>query len=336
MPLVKSPTPMRLGQFARKYDLRVQDLISHLEGNSADTLHSNTKLSEETEADILDFFGLEALPELTTEESLNETENSEDQKDSPSEQEIVVDSQDSGNLTKDAEWDAEDSGFIGEGDNSLTPLEEIAAVEGEIVNSEEVFAEHQPPDGLEETQEKVEGSDLEDSKPADDEVIQTDKLLEILESEESYADLDKIKLIKAPKRELSGLKVLGKVDLPEPKKKPEPEEKSSERTENKRRKNQRPQLSEEEKEKRRLKAKRKKEAFEARQAKREKEQEAKKEKARRAAHYQQQLEQQKTASKKRKLETKQKLEAAQHKPEVRPEEPKPKTMLGKLWKWLNT
>ena len=50
----------------------------------------------------------------------------------------------------------------------------------------------------------------------DEVVIETDKLLELLESEETPVDISKITLIKAPKRELDGLKVVGKIELPEP------------------------------------------------------------------------------------------------------------------------
>jgi hypothetical protein len=48
---------------------------------------------------------------------------------------------------------------------------------------------------------------------------------------ESSSDSVLPELIKAPKIELQGLKVLGKIDLPEPKKKPEPEQKPAEKSE---------------------------------------------------------------------------------------------------------
>ena len=88
-------------------------------------------------------------------------------------------------------------------------------------------------------------------------VIETDKLLELLESEE--VDLSKITRIKAPKMELSGLKIVGKIDLPEPKSKTaeKSEQREKEAEPDRNASHQRRQLSKEELEKRRLKAKKK-------------------------------------------------------------------------------
>ncbi|NQZ76724.1 MAG: hypothetical protein HRT61_11600 [Ekhidna sp.] len=331
---------MRLGQFARKYDIRVQDLISYLESDTKEKMHFNTKLSEETEADVLDFFGLEPLPDPVLEESheLSKAESeSVIESDLEPKSEEIVDTLSDSSTEEEITWDAEDSGFYQKESNKelpATPLDDIASVEGEIANPQEVLSSPgEEPNSVVEPDDNQE----EKSEPhSEDEVIQTDKLLELLDSEEPSTDLDKIKLIKAPKRELSGLKVLGKVDLPEPKKKADAEEEPGKTNSTRRKKNNRPELSDEEKERRRLKAKRKKEAFEARQEKRRKEQKAKKDKERRAAHYQQRLEHQKTASKTNKQRTKQREEAKNLPKEVKESKPVPKTMLGRLWRWLNT
>lgn len=167
-----------------------------------------------------------------------------------------------------------------------------------------------------------------------DEVIQTDRLLEMVESGETPAsELEKIRLIKAPKRELEGLKVVGKIELPKPvEKKAEVEEKVEidERDLRKAGYGRRPKkqpLTEEEREKRRLKAKKRKEENEARQAKRKKAQEEQRKKERNQAYYKQKLEQTKprksTPKKGSTAKSAQKRKA-------------PKTLLGKFWRWLNT
>ena len=164
--------------------------------------------------------------------------------------------------------------------------------------------------------------------------IETDKLLEMLESEEEPKDLDKITLIKAPKRELDGLKVVGKIELPEPKiptketKKPEEE---SKQTRGRHQSRQSGQLSEAEREKRRLKAKRKKEAYEAREEKRQKQREKKQKKAQNRARYLQKMERKKLS----KVKIKQKIEVDESvQTPVTPAPPR--TWLGKLWRWLTT
>ncbi len=161
------------------------------------------------------------------------------------------------------------------------------------------------------------------------ESIETDKLLEMLESEENPIDLDKITLIKAPKKQLEGLKVLGKIDLPEPKPKAQKPDKDRKSTLSTRANGD--QLSIQEREKRRLKAKKRKEAHQARQKKRQKARELEQKKAQNKARYQRKLE-------------RAKLNRVKSKPVMITEEvvenqiapTAPKTLLGKLWKWLTT
>ncbi|GAB4250120.1 MAG: hypothetical protein Tsb0034_29390 [Ekhidna sp.] len=294
---------MRIGQLARKYDLQVQEIIDYLEEETGEKFHPNAKLYDTMEANVLKHFDVYPEELVPTEEDTIEDKESEVEPPAPKSKPLPE-----------------------------TPEDDIALAEGELAYDENSLQETPIP--------KPEKDVAKEKKPLpkEDEVIQTDKLLEMLESEEPPADLEKIKLIKAPKRALSGLKVVGKVDLPEPKKKEEkPKEKDTVTEKDLReyrhpKRKKRPPLSEEEKEKRRLKAKAKQEAYEARQEKRRKEQEAQKLKALKEAHYKQNL--QKTEVKKQKQKGKalpsSETVTKQH------EKPKPKTALGKFWRWLNT
>jgi len=173
----------------------------------------------------------------------------------------------------------------------------------------------------------------QNSQKKEDETIETDRLLELLESEEVPVDLSKITLIKAPKKELDGLKVVGKIDLPEPKIKTEEESNDKEREPKPLRNggHQRTQLSEEELERRRKRAKKKKEEYEARQERRIKEKEEKQRKAKREAHYKQKLQRIKPRQ-----NVKKKPQRQQASLEVEEQRPKPKTLLGRFLRWLNT
>lgn len=161
--------------------------------------------------------------------------------------------------------------------------------------------------------------------------IQSDELLELLEEPEVPINLDEIKVIKAPKKELDGLKVVGKIDLPEPKNKSKEDSEEIESEPEKATKptKRRRLVSDEELEERRLRAKRKKEAYEARLERRRKEAEEKKIKARKEAHYRKKLE--------LKKESKPKIIPIQDPVEIEePELPKkPTSLLGKIWYWLN-
>ncbi|WP_425391644.1 hypothetical protein [Ekhidna sp.] len=285
---------MRIGQLARKHDIPVQEIISFLEEETGEKFHPNAKLFDAIEEKLFDRFDLSPDPIVEpADEVIPEAS------DDPSSPETKLDSE------------------------PETPEADIASVDGELEVPDPELTTDQ---SLGEIKEEL-------PKPNEDEVIQTDKLLALLESEDTPADLDKIKLIKAPKKELSGLKVLGKVDLPEPKKKEEKGDGKSEQTDARGQRKRRPQLSEEEREKRRLKAKRKKEAYEARQEKRKKEQEAQRLKELKAKHYKAKI--QKTPVKKTNKPTKQ----AQTESKITTQKesrPAPKTWIGKWWRWMNT
>lgn len=225
--------------------------------------------------------------------------------------------------------------------------QELAMVEESEVISEEPFIEESVEvdpiiEGAPEVAESVVEEqrieevteDIAPTHPASDSVtesedeIYSDKLLALMESEGAAIDLSKITRIKAPKKELEGLKVVGKIDLPEPKPKAEKEEKESSKGN---RRNQRPKLTEEEREKRRLYAKRKKEEYEERKKRRQKEKEQADLKARKTAHYQGKLQ-----STKPTLVVKKKKSKGAEQAKAVDTRPKPKTALGRFWRWLNT
>ena len=273
---------MRLGQLARKYDVSVQQIISYLEEVEAahDELHPNSKLDEQTESLIVEYF-----------EPLIETPHEDD----------------------------------------IEPvIEEKEESEPELVEPEIVAVE----ESVEELKNKAEiplpVPEIPEEPQKEEESIETDRLLELLESDEASVDLDKITHIKAPKKELEGLKVVGKIDLPEPKIKSaeEDEQLEKETAKNNNGRSQRTQLSEEELAKRRQNVRRKKE----RQERRRKEREEQQKKSVREAHYKQKL--QRTNNKQPKH--KKKAQSPEIPQEVIVSRPVPKTVWGKFLRWLNT
>jgi hypothetical protein len=154
---------------------------------------------------------------------------------------------------------------------------------------------------------------------------------------------EKIELIKAFKAELPGLKVLGKIDLPEPKKKEEAKNEEVESVDNnsnapaspsipKRspRQDQRKKFEnkKEERWKNPLEAKREREAKEAEQNRRE---QIKIEKELRTKHYNQKVKKtyQPTRAVKKVDEPLEEMSEAD-------ERPVPRTWFGKFWRWLST
>jgi len=173
-------------------------------------------------------------------------------------------------------------------------------------------------------------STIKDAPKKPDVVIETDKLLELLESEEAPNELEKITLIKAPKKELEGLKIKGKIELPEPKEKSKSTENEDDPSTNLKTtvKPRKGRLSDEEREKRRVEARERKLKYMAREKKRRQKEEEKQRKAVNRAHYQQKM-QQRQASKLKKSKTK-------PIPQMVESPNPPQTVLGKLWKWLTT
>jgi hypothetical protein len=161
-------------------------------------------------------------------------------------------------------------------------------------------------------------------------VIETDRLIELMESEDTEVDLSNITLIKAPKKELDGLKILGKIDLPEPKSKTDVKSEQAEEEPKPDRdvRHDRRRLSDEELEKRRLNAKKKKEEYEGRQEERRKNEKKKRIKANKKERYEQKMQQGKVS------QPKHKLQVQDEPPEVNVIPTKPTTILGKFWNWL--
>ena len=287
---------MRLGQLARKYGISKKDIITYLKEKDP-KLHSlgqNTKLDEALVELLSSRFG---DPEQLFDDPVTDTSE--------------------------------------ENHEMSTP--EAVNEEQEPALTQALDVEQQTPPSPQDEEIEPSTTDTSDDKPvsvaktAKGEAIETDKLLELLEDEEKEVDLSKITLIKAPKRELEGLKVVGKIELPEPKPKSDASASVKDRKAKSRNRSERPVLSEEEREKRRLKAKSKKEAYEARQERRRKEQEKKQRKAQNKARYQQKVQQAKAS------QSKQKRHQPKHEDTtIEAPTPPPKTVLGKLWRWLTT
>lgn len=205
--------------------------------------------------------------------------------------------------------------------NEVVTKPEIVASEPEVA----AIASTDFPESSSETEEEIN----------DSEEIQKPIVLSEAESEHSEPEI-----IKAPKIALPGLKVVGKIDLPEPKK-PEPkketesaEEKEAETTDGPKvirhhRRNGRKRLTEEEREARRLKNKRAKEKRLKREAEKRKQLEEMQVKELKTQHYQQKITKPTPAPKKTKKK-------AATQTELKDTRPKPKTILGKFWRWLNT
>ena len=214
-----------------------------------------------------------------------------------------------------------------------TPLDQSPVEEQTVAPITESEDEISPPPKA--ADESSESPQVPEVPTKEEVVIETDKLLELLESEETPEEISKITLIKAPKRELDGLKVVGKIDLPEPKvrsREKNKESKESQEGTSSRSGKKSNQLTEEEKEKRRLRAKSKKEAYEARQEKRRKAKEKQRRKELNRLRYQQKLQRSKPIATK----TKDQVQEMPELNEVPISTPPPKTLLGKFWRWLNT
>ena len=232
---------MRLGQLARKYDVKVQEIISFLEENAstAETIHPNSKLDDEASALVAEHFDL--LLD-TGEEVIGEVEE-EISKEAPKEliEEVtevaeVVSEEPEVIDKEELEQEALAPEPIEPPKEPATPLDDIAMAEGEfsiLHAQDEVEAKNEAVAEELEVEESVaiaekkkqELPKTEKEAPKEDEVIDTERLIELLDSEEEVPELEKIKLIKASKKELSGLKVLGKIEVPETQKKEKEEEK---------------------------------------------------------------------------------------------------------------
>jgi hypothetical protein len=170
-----------------------------------------------------------------------------------------------------------------------------------------------------------------------EQTVTDDKPVEETVSEEGASE-EKVEVIRVQKVELTGLKVLGKIELPEPKKKDtetidentnpdttpveNPVEKKPHRKSRKEFTNQNDRR--ERKHHNPIAWQREREAKEASEQRRI---EAEREKERKKRHYHEKVKSQKPAKAKP-------VKADTSEKETRPVEPKPTTLLGKFWKWL--
>ena len=312
---------MRISRLAREYDLSIQALTSYLETLEPPlkSVHPNAKLEEEIISKVLAHFEIphteEEVDTLPPVQEQIQNEASDDQEELTSTEPIQP--------TENVEQNTPSI--------PATPEEEIALLEGDL---------EPPPEQIQESPSQEESFEEEPAHQpiSEEEVILSDQLIEMIEGEDLPEELEKIKLIKAPKKKLTGLKVLDKIEIPE-----DPRKKSKEQEEAE--KAARPQLSPEEKaervrkreaykEKRRLEAKQKQEANEARKAKREKEKEANRVKAIKEKHYKAQLSKQQPERAKSKI--KKEATMSQTSKTSAASRPQPKSLLGKFWRWLNT
>lgn len=311
---------MRLGQLARKYGISKKEIISYLNEKdpSLPALGQNTKLDENTLSLIAQQF---EDPDAIFDERV--------------EQEHEQQGAEQGQPGDEQERQADQSEQ--QQDAHITELTADVKTESDQTgDQEQPNPDLAPAPGDPETE--IPALPPEESVPTkprkEDEVIATDKLLELLDSEEESVDLSKFTLIKAPKKELDGLKVVGKIDLPEPVKKGSDKDASQENERKKGRygKDRGHELTEEEREKRRLKAKRKREAYEAREQKRRKEREKRRKKEANKARYQQKLQRAKVNQ----LRQQSSSSPITTPVEAAEQSAPPKTLLGKVWRWLTT
>lgn len=177
--------------------------------------------------------------------------------------------------------------------------------------------------------------EISEEIPAENEIEQT-----TIEPSEEEPE-EEIAVIKTPKIKLQGLKVVGKIDLPEPKskepeKKPEPKEEDLDLDKVKivrhSYKNKRRKFTEEEWEERRIRNKKAKQHREEAERKKRKKHEEQAKKRKKQQHYLERIQKEQTMQQKNKKKKKKSRKPV----EVEPQDVKPKTVLGKFWRWLNT
>ncbi|MEM6735106.1 MAG: translation initiation factor IF-2 N-terminal domain-containing protein [Bacteroidota bacterium] len=329
---------MRISQLARKHDLSVQEIISFLQAldKPLKSIYPNARLDESTIAQLMDHFGLvtETIANKRVVE-VSQQSNKTDLKEKTASKKAIFMASINENPFKNEQIEPEkiESRSIEEQPELPDIPNENTEIKGEAIIEDKIDLKRLTAAPTEIDMEKRSECNKTEV-PKDEEIIQSDQLIKMLESEEQPTDIKKIKLIKAPKKKLNGLKVLDKIDIPEdPRKKGKEQEQKppplklspEERAE-------RVKKREEYKEKRRLESKKKQEAYEARKEQRRKEQEATRLKAIKEAHYRQKLNQANTQ--------KSKLKSRKGSPQMGQiagkQLPQTKTLLGKFWRWLNT
>lgn len=327
---------MRISQITKKYNLSTQQIAAFLKDleHPTQSIHPNAKVDDDVWLLLKKHFDLQ--------------EETTDYAEVGSENEAIVDlpSEQMENHDQKIEVAKNEDVLIPENrkkveESRIETMEEAETMEDKVSEEDTSKDESQ---SLDETECAANLDDQLDTKETEEsQVILSDQLLEMIENENiPNEEVDKIKLIKAPKKKLSGLKVLDKIELPEDPKNKKQEEPNPPRFTPEERA-ERARKREEFKEKNRLEAKKKQEINEARKAKRIKEKEAKHLKKIKEQHYKEKLRKAESSSfpQKRKKVVKPSTPAIsatydQAKSHVKKKEAQPKTLLGKFWKWLNT
>ncbi|MEQ8238654.1 MAG: hypothetical protein RIA69_05545 [Cyclobacteriaceae bacterium] len=294
---------MRLGQLARQLNINTADIVSLL--NENDIIindHPNVKIDGEPEQIVLRKFGQEAQQEKVEIEVLPEVTQVEE----PAPTSITE-------------------------LNEPSSMEEkpITIEEGQVTFDQEV--EKSPYQQV--VEEKVEQLDVNLPKADEDNQENLEPSIDpsIEEINELNLNIDEDEVIRAPKISLEGLKVVGKIDLPEPKSKEEIHKEKDDTKAKRKSKNYRSEQTEEEKEARRI---RNREIKERRlQKEKEREQQEREERERKAKEefYRKKLVTEKAALKNKKAKRKEIKKQDEHIIKS-----KPKSALGKFWQWLNT
>lgn len=300
---------MRLGQLARKFDITPQEIIAFTKSKGIEiNSHPNSKLEDDVEALVMEHF--DVLPEIMVDQIEPEIELQVEIVESE-----AIDSEENMAVENTEDLDTQEA---------AVELHELEVSETTTLSEEPI---------VEETLEITETLASPYRKAA--------TVAEILD-DESEMLISSVDVIKAPKVELQGLKVVGKIELPSPKAKEPDQEKpldgdtnevSSENNSKVPKKNHkvRKRLTEEEMETRRLKAKKQREEKAKWELHKQKLREERKKKEQKEKFYKNKLKDDVVATakpKKKKKAVEQTIE--------KDNRPKPKTALGKLWRWLNT
>ncbi|MEO9803796.1 MAG: hypothetical protein ABJF04_11135 [Reichenbachiella sp.] len=231
---------MRLGTLARKISITPSKLTAYLESQAIDlSSGTNTKLTEEQIEVVLKHFDatLEVEPPVDQEETPDESPQQGDASNNDEAVEKEVEEAevplDENELTKESESKESELQEEPESQAEESPTALISDSFAEVALPHEIEDQLTPIEP--EPEETISDVSIEEqSGKKDEEVEETEPKApveidpEIESSVERAAYDDSIEVIKPPKVKLPGLKVKGKIDLPEPKVASEPVEEEKE------------------------------------------------------------------------------------------------------------
>lgn len=311
---------MRLAQAARKIGITTEDIVSYLEKKEISIVKdSNTKLDNDALELIYNYFG---RPEETQEtSSIEEIPVAEDQ---------IVEA--------DADLENAIELTVSNSSKAVDP-KEVSNDKSSAEITEESIMDNGIDSKISEAEESLTSS-IENTSSTSEKKYKTVSDL-LAEQEQSQIDKNTEEeeiIIKAPKVNLKGLQVLGKIDLPEkPLKKPEQQEayKEDKQVKTKR-------FERNKQQKRRQHTRKRRELSPQEIRDRERKIAEKKLKAEEAAKKKQREEYytENILKPKQKLQKKKQAKKKLNKPQLAenktPTQAAPKTIMGKFWKWLNT